>query len=85
MIERDAASESAAPSEPRKCSRCGAATEEGFVVDFAHNGARVSSWISGKPQYGIFGGTKVWSKEQYPIQTFCCTECGYLESYVSRR
>jgi ribosomal protein S27AE len=67
------------PSPPRKCSKCGADMEEGFVVDHLR---RVSTWVAGKPEYGILGGAKI--RDKSPIQTFCCSKCGYLESYVSR-
>ena len=67
-----------------KCSKCGAEMEEGFVADEGYNKRYVAHWVAGKPQFGFFGGAKTWGKEQRPVRTFCCTKCGYLESYAPK-
>jgi predicted nucleic-acid-binding Zn-ribbon protein len=67
---------------PVKCPKCGDEMEEGFVVDHGYGQNYVAQWVAGKPEFGVFGGTKVWGKQQRPIRTFCCAKCGYLESYA---
>jgi hypothetical protein len=59
--------------------------EEGYVVDRGYRRNDVASWVAGKPEYGWSGSLKVWDGQIRPIQTFRCTKCGYLESYVSRK
>ena len=68
---------------PVKCPKCAGEMQEGFVVDYGYNKNYVAHWVAGKPQFGPLGGTKLWGKEQRPIQTFRCAKCGYLESYAS--
>jgi len=55
--------------------------KEGFVVDRGPSNY-VAEWVAGEPEFGTFGGLKLWSKERRPIRTFCCGKCGYLESYA---
>jgi len=63
------------------CPKCKGLMEEGFVVDYAHGGARkVSTWAEGQPTVSFWEGLKV--KEQRKISAFRCTSCGYLESYA---
>ncbi len=58
--------------------------DEGFIVDYTEAGGKVvSHWVAGKPEFGLFGGTKTRGKVQHPVRTFCCQKCGYLESYAS--
>jgi hypothetical protein len=59
--------------------------EEGFIVDHSRNRSNVASWVAGKLEYGVFGGAKVWDKEECPVQIFRCRNCGYLESYAPMR
>ena len=56
--------------------------DEGFIIDNTH-GARVQSeWAEGKPQRSIWTGLKVAKDSRYPVATFRCEKCGYLESYT---
>ena len=65
-----------------KCPKCAEVMQEGFVVDYGYSKNYVAQWVAGKPELGFLGGTKLWGKEQRPIQTFRCPKCGYLESYA---
>ena len=51
---------------------------EGFVP----GAGDVARWIAGRPEMGFMGTTKIEGKEQHSIQTFRCSQCGYLESYA---
>jgi predicted RNA-binding Zn-ribbon protein involved in translation (DUF1610 family) len=64
-----------------KCLRCGTEMEEGFVPDRAA-AVFVPSWVRGQPEKSFWTGTKISTKEQYPIRTFRCPKCGCLESYA---
>jgi len=71
-------------NKPVTCPKCEGQTQEGFVMDRAHGGGVVvSRWVAGIPVSSIWTGTKVGDKQQYPIQSFRCSRCGYLESYAN--
>ena len=83
MILGKAEPESGPPVPPPKCGKCGADMEEGFIAAFGPGLENaVSSWVAGKPAYGLMGSAKVWDKEEHLIKTFRCSKCGYLESYA---
>ena len=56
--------------------------QEGFVPDEGYGGRHVAFWVAGKPEKGILDNVKVRRKEQYSIQSFRCTKCGYIEFYA---
>jgi hypothetical protein len=56
--------------------------EEGFVPDTGYSGFVRSAWFEGKPEKTLFGGLKVKGKQTFPIATFRCNACGFLESYA---
>ena len=85
MSSSDSSPTQPLPTPPsRKCGKCGADLEEGFVVDYILGGQRVTSWVSGAPEFGWGGGIHVKEQEQLYIQVFRCTNCGFLESYAPR-
>lgn len=65
-----------------KCTKCDAEMQEGFVLGEGYTNAVIARWVAGKPEQG-FLNPKVKGKEQYSIQSFRCTKCGYLEFYAS--
>ncbi len=67
---------------PVKCPKCAEEMQEGFMLDYGYSWTGPAKWLAGKPEFGLFGGIKLWGKEKYPTQTFRCPKCGYLESYV---
>lgn len=67
----------------KKCPKCNASMDEGFVVDHSYGGSLVSKWSDGPPEESVWTGLKV--KDPKPITTYRCTECGYLESYANNK
>lgn len=65
------------------CSKCGAETEEGFILDRTYGAKMPSDWIEGEPVKSIWTGTKTTDKLRYRVRTFRCVRCGYLESYAT--
>jgi hypothetical protein len=57
--------------------------QAGFVLEEADSRRAVAKWIEGDSQvpWTRFG-VKIVERAQYPIQTFRCVKCGYLESYA---
>jgi hypothetical protein len=68
---------------PTMCPKCNQAMQEGFILDAAHlNVGQVSRWVLGRPSVSFFFGINTSGREQYPIQSFRCIGCGYLESFA---
>jgi predicted nucleic-acid-binding Zn-ribbon protein len=58
-----------------KCPKCGADMKQGYVLELGEAPLlSVSQWIAGPPDK--------LNKEQFPIESFRCVRCGYLESYA---
>ena len=59
--------------------------EPGYIVDvmYGHGSAAVPNWVGGEPERSIWSGIKLRGKEQIPVATYRCRQCGYLESYAS--
>lgn len=68
----------------QSCPKCSHAMEAGLIVDFAQGNARQSEWMEGPPQTSFWqmGGLKLGGKVRRPVVTYCCTRCGFLESYA---
>ncbi len=65
-----------------KCRHCDVAMTIGFTLDKGDSGFQyVSCWIEGVPDEGFFG-LKITEKNIGVVQTYRCSECGYLENYA---
>jgi uncharacterized protein DUF6487 len=65
------------------CPRCGASMESGYVVDVGYGKTAVPKWVGGEPVSSIwYSGLKLRGKDQLPVTTYRCRQCGYLESYA---
>jgi hypothetical protein len=69
----------------RRCGKCESTMREGFLIDRAHNSARVARWAEGAPEYWFLGMLRLRGRRQLPIRTFRCSKCGFLESYAAER
>ena len=56
--------------------------QEGFTVDVGYGSTSVPKWVDGEPVKSIWTGLKLRGKQQYPVTTYRCQRCGYLESYA---
>ncbi len=63
------------------CTKCGGTMEQGFILEKSQ-GNHVSFWCKGPPEESWWAGLK--ATPGYPIGTFRCASCGYLESYARR-
>ena len=66
------------------CPKCQGEMEEGFTIDFSDAGNNPEQWMPGTPQKSFWFGTKVNKEQLRQVKTFCCTKCGYLESYAQK-
>jgi hypothetical protein len=66
-----------------KCLKCTADMQQGYVLELGEAPLlSVSKWISGPPEKSFFLGLVLKDREQYPIESYRCVRCGYLESYA---
>ncbi|MBS0448897.1 MAG: hypothetical protein JSR59_23480 [Proteobacteria bacterium] len=68
---------------PTACAKCGGTLEEGFILDAAAlNVGQVSRWVAGPPAVSFFFGINTSGRDQYPIRSYRCADCGFLENYA---
>ena len=65
-----------------KCLKCTADMKQGYVLEITDGSMSATKWIAGPPEKSFFFGTNIADREQYPIESFRCVRCGYLESYA---
>jgi len=67
-----------------ECPKCGRAMIEGFIPDFTHarEQSTATTWVEGAPEPSVWRGVKLKGKQNYPVRTYRCAACGYLESYA---
>ena len=66
----------------KKCPKCGAEMEEGYVPDFGYGIVLVPRWFAGAAEISRWLGVKTRGKLGLPISTYSCVSCGFLESYT---
>ncbi|MEP6619026.1 MAG: hypothetical protein ABJE47_06925 [bacterium] len=55
----------------------------GFVVDKGNESVPgVQNWVSGMPEKSFLTGLKLKGRDVLIVQTYRCSQCGYLESYA---
>lgn len=66
------------------CVKCAKEMELGFVLDRVMQGsyAAGTEWADGEPETSFWTGVKLKGKKRYPVSTYRCPSCGYLESYA---
>jgi hypothetical protein len=70
-------------ARPEECPRCRGSMQEGFTVDRGHGDRRrIPAWTAGPPEKSWFLGIRTKGRESYPVTTYRCSRCGYLESYA---
>jgi len=73
-------------AEPR-CAKCGAKTEEGFLL-VRHNprghglAMAVDTWVEGPVKYGFFG-LVLRKRRRFRVTLRRCTGCGYVETWAT--
>lgn len=58
--------------------------EEGFMATHLGGAVIPEKWMPGAPQKYVWSYTKGDEEHLRQIKTFCCTRCGYLESYAEK-
>lgn len=63
------------------CAKCSRAMIAGFVPDLSYASVFTGTWYEGAPEKNFLGNVKI-KGEPYPITTYRCSACGFLESYA---
>jgi hypothetical protein len=57
--------------------------ELGIVLDKGHyNLPSASEWLEGQPETSFWSGLKMKGHQKFPVRSYRCPRCGYLESYA---
>ena len=68
---------------PLACPRCRGPMDLGFLLDRGHHSsANVAQWVEGIPERSVWTGLKTKDREVYPLTSYRCERCGYLELYA---
>jgi hypothetical protein len=63
------------------CPKCDEEMEQGFVLNRVHE-VTAPHWYSGMFKRTFWGGVDLKNRKRFYVQTWRCTECGYLEAYA---
>ncbi len=66
-----------------KCQKCGGSMTKGFVMELPTGKPAVTKWVEGDIEKSLLTGIKFLGKRQIPLTTYCCENCGYIESYAN--
>ncbi len=67
-----------------KSPRCQGKMEMGVVIDAAHYGTPTrQNWVEGIPRWSRWVGLKIRGLVTYPVISYRCEKCGYVESYAN--
>lgn len=69
----------------RKCARCSGTMETGLLLDRTQAQIYPAVWTDGPVKRNWLGGLKASDSRLYRVETWRCTDCGYLESYAKAR
>lgn len=65
------------------CPKCEGRMEAGFIPDRTYGDVVVSNWVEGPPERRRWSGIRLKDKRQFPITTWRCRACGFLECYAA--
>jgi hypothetical protein len=71
------------PERMLNCAKCNAMMEPGFIPDTTYGGFLTPTWVAGPPVRSVWLGLRLKGKTRYPVATYRCPSCGYLESYAA--
>jgi len=66
------------------CPKCRHPMNRGFMVDRSAELNHVGQWVEGEPERSFFMGLKVPLEKSFPVTTYRCVSCGFLEAYARR-
>lgn len=69
-------------TDVRRCQKCDARMEPGYVLDQTYGEMAQSAWVEGMPERSFWTGLKLKGRQRLPVTTYRCQKCGYLESYA---
>jgi hypothetical protein len=71
-------------SKEIKCSKCGGAMEEGFILDHGdYEYKRQQIWVEGAPEPSFWSGIKTSGRMAFNVQAQRCVGCNFLEFYTT--
>jgi predicted nucleic-acid-binding Zn-ribbon protein len=71
-------------NDAKTCPKCQHPMAQGFIDKRIPEPNYISQWVEGKPERSFWKGLKVSPEKSYPITTYRCVSCGFLEAYALR-
>jgi predicted RNA-binding Zn-ribbon protein involved in translation (DUF1610 family) len=65
-------------SAKHRCPDCGGSMERGFLLD----GRYQAQWMRGAHEKSLWTSTVFKGKERRLVETWRCSDCGFLKSYA---
>lgn len=70
----------------KACPKCNSLMDIGFMADQSDGFlTRVATWVAGEPEKSFWSGVKISDAVKYPVLTYRCVRCGFLENYADMR
>jgi hypothetical protein len=74
-----------------RCTHCGGEMKPGYLIDLVHRGpveeiGEKVEWIESQSHEECLTTEclKVGQRRRLEVVTFCCTQCGFLESFAQQ-
>ncbi len=66
----------------RECPKCKLHMERGYILDNAHGGLLVASWVESTPVKSRWKGLDIKGKRAFELVAYRCVGCGYVDLYA---
>ena len=74
-----------------RCTHCGSEMKPGYLIDLVHKGpveeiGEKVEWIASQSHEECLTSEclKVGQRHRLEVVTYCCTQCGFLESFAQQ-
>lgn len=71
-------------NDAKTCPKCQNSMKQGFIDDRTLERFYVSQWVEGEPERSFWKGLKVPPEKSWPVTTYRCVSCGFLEAFALR-
>jgi hypothetical protein len=66
------------------CPKCQHPMNLGFIAPRSVESSDITRWVEGEPERSFWKSLKVPPEKIFPVTTYRCVSCGFLEAYALR-
>lgn len=70
-------------NDAKTCPKCQHPMNSGFITDRSPEDTLIRLWVEGEPQR-TWKGLKIPAEKSFPVTTYRCVSCGFIEAYAVR-